>query len=107
MAKPTASDSGTNRARAEPLHEERGNEDGQDAEHGQQPRHRRLGVAAPHRQGHGVGAGHLRVDVLHLDGRLIDQDAHGQRQPAQRHQVDRLSRQGTGRRPSRPGPAEC
>ena len=34
---------------------------------------------------------HLVVDVLDLDGRLVDQDADGQGQAAQRHQVDRLA----------------
>ena len=38
----------------------------------------------------------LRMDVLHLDGRFIDQDADGQRQPAQRHEVDRVPRQPQG-----------
>ena len=33
---------------------------------------------------------HLVVDVLDLDGGFIDQDADGQRQAAQGHQVDRL-----------------
>ena len=32
----------------------------------------------------------MRVDVLDRDRRLVDQDADRQRQPAERHQVDRL-----------------
>ena len=39
---------------------------------------------------------HLRVDVLDLDGRLIDQDADRQGQAAERHQVDRLAGQPQG-----------
>ena len=34
---------------------------------------------------------HLVVDILDLDGGLVDQDADGQRQAAQGHQVDRLA----------------
>ena len=39
------------------------------------------------------GALHLVVDVLDLDGGFVDQDADGQRQAAQGHQVDRLAGQ--------------
>jgi hypothetical protein len=48
----------------------RRHDNGQEAEHGQEARHGCLGVAQPHGQGNGVGAPHLRVDVLDLDGRL-------------------------------------
>ena len=41
---------------------------------------------------------HLRVDVLDLDGRLIDENADRQGQAAQRHEVDRLSGQPHGDR---------
>ena len=34
---------------------------------------------------------HLRVDVLDLDGRLVDQDADRQGKAAQRHDVDRVA----------------
>ena len=36
---------------------------------------------------------HLRVHVLDLDGRLVDEDADRQRQSAQRHDVDRVARE--------------
>ena len=90
IAKPTASDSGRNRPRAAPLHEERRNEHGQDAEHGQEARYCCLGIAPPDSHGNGIGLLHLGMDVLHFDRRFIDQNAHRQGQPAQRHQVDRL-----------------
>ena len=73
------------------LHEERRQEHRQDAEHGQEPGHRRVHVPPPDGQGDRVGLLHLVVDVLDLDGRLVHQDADRQRQPAQRHQVDRLA----------------
>ena len=90
IEKPTARASGTNMLRAAPSMKNDRQEHGQDAQHRQQARHRRLAVAAPDRQGHGIGVLHLRVDVLDLDRRLIDQDADRQRQAAERHQVDRL-----------------
>jgi hypothetical protein len=34
----------------------------------------------------------VRVDVLDRDRRFIDEDADGERQPAERHDVDRLAR---------------
>ena len=69
-----------------------GDEHGQDAEHGQEPRDGRLGVAQSRTARAIDGAlRQLGVDVLDLDGRLVHQDADGQRQAAQRHQVDRLA----------------
>ena len=49
----------------------------------------------PCRTAEAIDAGpfHLVVDVLDLDGRLVDQDADGQRQAAEGHQVDRLARE--------------
>src|SRR3954451_16614267 len=36
----------------------------------------------------GVGGGPVGVDVLDLDGGVVNQDADGQRQPSERHDVD-------------------
>ena len=49
----------------------------------------------------------LRVDVLDLDGRLVDQDADRQGQAAQRHQVDRLPGQPQGDDRAQQGEAGC
>ncbi len=39
----------------------------------------------------------VAVDVLDLDGGVVDQDADGQGEPAERHRVDRLAAGRTGR----------
>ena len=53
-------------------------EDGQDAEHGQEARHGGLGVAPADRPGDVGRVLKLRVNILHFHRRLIDQDADGQ-----------------------------
>ena len=39
----------------------------------------------------------VAVDVLDLDRRVVDQDADRQRQPAERHDVQRLAQRATAR----------
>ena len=72
-------------------HKERGNEDGQNAEHGQQTRH----GSARTRIDHGAGAGdagqHARVNVLDLHGGLVHQNADRKRESAESHDVDALT----------------
>ena len=79
-----------------PLHEERRQEHREDAKHRQEPRDRRVQVPLTHGRGDRAGPFHLVVDVLDLDGRLVDQDADGQRQAAEGHEVDRLAREPQG-----------
>ena len=91
IAKPTASDSGTNSDRAAPCMK---NDETNTARMHSIANNRGTAVSARAIQ-HGlrdrVGTAlHLRVDVLDLDRRLVDQNADRQRQAAQRHQVDRL-----------------
>ena len=93
IAPPTASDSGTNKARTAPCHDERGDEHREDAQERQQTRDRRFHVSLPDGSRHRRRVLHLGVDVLDLDRRLVDQDADGQGQPAQGHDVDRIARQ--------------
>ena len=89
MAKPTASDSGTKSAWAAPCMKN----DGIKTASTQSIASSR-GIAVcwlPRRTAGDRGCAlHLVVDVLNLDGGFIDQDADGQRQAAQGHQVDRL-----------------
>ena len=54
-----------------------------------------------------LAALHLRVNVLDLDRRFVDQNADRQRQPAQRHQVDRLPGQPQRHHRAPSAPAEC
>ena len=72
-------------------HEERRYEDGQNAEHGEQARHG--GAAARFDDGAGSrDAGqHLGVNVFDFDGGLVHQDADGEGQSAERHDVDGLA----------------
>ena len=90
MAKPTASDSGTNSACAAPCMKNDGMKTASTQSIASSRGIGRLLVAPPDRAGDRGRALHLVVDVLDLDGGFIDQDADGQRQPAQGHQVDRL-----------------
>ena len=96
IAKPTASDSGTNSARAAPCMKN----DGMNTARMQSiASSRGTAVSAlPRRTARATESVvlHLRVDVLDLDRRLVDQDADGQGQPAERHQVDRLPGQPQG-----------
>ena len=102
IAKPTASESGTNRAWAAPCMKNDGMKTAR-----MQSIARSRGTAVsrfPWRTARGTVAvcSILRVDVLDLDGRLVDEDADGQGQPAERHQVDRLAGEPEGD----DGPAE-
>ena len=107
MAKPTASDSGTNSDRTGSSMMKAGMNT--DRMHSMASRR---GTAVSHAAAlDGPGQGrrvlHLHVDVLDRHGRLIHQDADGQGQAAQRHDVDRVARSATGRTASRAGPAGC
>ena len=93
IAPPTASDSGTNSARTAPCMMNDGMNTERMHKQRQQPGDRRLHVPLPHGARHRRRVLHLGVDVLDLDGRLVDQDADGQGQPAQGHDVDRVPRQ--------------
>ena len=90
MAKTTASASGTNRNFATPVKKEHGHEHDADGERGDQGRHGNL-LRAVQNGVHGLLAlRQVAIDVLDFDGGVVDQNAHGQRQPAQRHDVDRF-----------------
>ena len=58
-----------------------------------QRRHRDLVRAVEDRDRERLAGQAVAVDVLDLDGRVVDQHADRQRQPAQRHQVQRLAGQ--------------
>ena len=49
-------------------------------------------VASQRGAGEALAIGEMGVDVLDRDRRFVDQDADGQRQAAERHDVDRLAR---------------
>jgi hypothetical protein len=72
-------------------HEKGRDEHRQDAQHRQQPRQRGLARAVERGAGQRLAARQVRVDVFHRDRGFIDQDADGQRQAAERHQVDVLA----------------
>ena len=50
---------------------------------------------------------HLRVNVLDLDGRFVDQNADGERQSAERHDVDGLTGGPEEDHGARAGRTEC
>ena len=107
IAKPTASDSGTNSACAAPCMKN----DGMNTARMQSIASSR-GTAVcwlPRRTARATErrALHLRVDVLDLDGGFVDQDADRQRQPAERHQVDRLPGQPQGDHGAAAGRTGC
>ncbi len=73
-------------------HEEGRNEHRQNAEHGDEPGQRRLGRGLARGTSKAAAIRKTGVDVLDGDCRLVDQDADGQRQPTQGHDVDCLTR---------------
>jgi len=73
------------------LHEERRGEHRQHAEHGEQARHGGFRVATAHGNRDRTRFPHLRVNVFDFDGGFIDEDADGEGQAAERHEIDRLS----------------
>ena len=74
------------------VHDECRDEYGQDAQEGQQDRHRR-GLLPRSTAVAIIGVlSHLHVHVLDGHRRHVDQDADRQRHPAQRHDVDRVAR---------------
>ena len=75
------------------LHDERGNEHRQHAEHGQEAGRGRGRAGPPRRPGHGVRMEHLGMGVFNRDHGLVHEDADGQGQPAQRHDVERVARE--------------
>ena len=79
------------------VQDEGGNEDREDAEHGQEAGRGRGRGGPPRRPGHGVRVEHLGMGVLDGHHGLVHEDPDGQRQPAQRHDVERVARQATGR----------
>ncbi len=91
MANPTASESGTKSACAAPCMK---NDGRNTARMHSIASSRGTAVSMfPCRTAEAIDARvlHLVVDVLDLDGRLVDQDADGKRQSAQSHEVDRLA----------------
>ena len=75
------------------FHEERRYEHSQHTQHGQQAGDGCFPIPQTNGAGDARRVLELRVNVLHFDGRLIDQNADRQGQPAQRHHVERLARQ--------------
>ena len=92
MAKPTASDSGTNSERTGSAMMNAGMNT--DRMHTIASRRGTAVSLLPrsHRPGQRRSVLHLRVDVLERDGRLVDEDADGQGQAAEGHDVDGVAR---------------
>ena len=91
IANMTASAIGTNRKRATPVEEEHRHEHDADAEQRDESRHHDL-LGAVHDGGFDLLALlEMPVDVLDRHRGFVDQDADGERQPAQRHDVERLA----------------
>ena len=108
MEKPTASDSGTNSSRAAPSMKNDGRNTAR--MHSIASRRGTAVSVVPCQTARAIEpvCSICDVDVLDRDGRLIDEDADRQRQPAQRHQVERLAGhpQGDHRRQQREGNVE-
>ena len=66
-----------------------------DAERRDERRHGDLLRAVEDRLHEPLALVQVAVDVLDLDGRVVDQDADGQRHAAERHHVERLAQQRT------------
>ena len=73
-----------------PGKEEHGHKDDADAQRGDKGRQGDLLGSRQNGFLERFAGGHLPVHVLNLDGGVIHQDAHGQRKPAESHEVDRL-----------------
>ena len=71
--------------------EEHGHEDDADAERGNEGGHGDLLRAVENGLPHLLAHGKIALDVFDLDGGVVHQDADGQRQPAQGHDVERLA----------------
>ena len=71
-------------------HQERGNKHGQDGKHRQESGNDRLPSRFQHRQRHVIRQLQIAVNIFDLDHGLVDQDADGQGEPAQGHDVDGL-----------------
>ena len=71
--------------------EEHRHEDDADGEGGDKGRPRDLCRAVENRLLDGLTLFQVAIDVLNLDRSVVDQDAHGQRQAAERHDVDRFA----------------
>ena len=107
MAKPTASVSGMNSDRTGSFMRNVGmNTDRMQS----MARSRAVAVAASLRRTARANESrvlHLGVGVLDRHDRHVDEDADGQRQAAQRHDVDRIARQPQADQGGRSAPAEC
>ncbi len=68
-------------------------EDDADGERADERRHRDLLRAREDRLDERPAGGVVSVDVLDLDGRVVDEHPDGEREATQRHDVDRLSRE--------------
>ncbi len=90
MAKTTASAMGTNRYLRHAAQEEHGHKDDADGERGDQGRDGDLRRAVEDGLLQFLARFQIAVDVLDGDGGVVHQDADGQRQAAQRHDVDGL-----------------
>ena len=66
-------------------------EDDADAQRGDEGRRGDLGRPVQDRPPQRLLHGDVAVDVLHLDGRVVHEDAHGQGHAAQRHGVERVA----------------
>ena len=73
-------------------HEKRGRENREHAEHCEQSRHRSLQRGIVGRAGHGCAAMQMRVDVFDGHRRFVHEDAHSERESAERHEMDALPR---------------
>ena len=93
MEKPTASVSGMNSERTGSFKMNVGMNTDRMQSMAKQAGRGRGRAGPPRRPGHGVGVEHLGMGVFDGDHGLVHEDADGQRQAAQRHDVERVARE--------------
>ncbi len=93
MANTTASASGTEQVAGHAAQAEHRHEHDADAQRGDQSRAPRSAPRRPGWRRHVLALLQMAVDVLDRHRGVVHQDAHGQRQAAQGHDVDRLAQQ--------------
>ena len=91
IAKTTAIASGHEERLGRAGDEDDRHEDDADAERGDERRRRDLRRAVEDGAHDRLLLRHVAVDVLDLDRRVVDEDADGERHPAERHDVERLA----------------
>ena len=79
-------------------HEERGDKNGDDAQHREEAREGGFAGGFEGGAGEGSAAGEVGVDVFHSDRRFVDENADGEREAGERHEVEALAGDPEGER---------